>query len=357
MRAWRQRANARAAAAQPAAASRAPVRVLCAMAITAWVAPLNAQQLFDPEATLRADPEWFAQDCVTKRNWKAVDELVERLAASGERDADGRYQLERAVLGISYGLGSTPAAAGPALLADLARYQAASPTSALAPILASLQTRTAAWRARGSGSLATVLPEGAELFHARSLEASRALQSAKATASRLPIWYEQAILAGQDAGAPTDELLRIFHEGAARFPDYVPIYTAAARLFSPRFGGDYAAADTFVQLAVALRQPPESEILYAQLYRRIDEYAGQDADFFEASRVSWPLMRAGFEQLLKAYPTGRINAAVFASFACRAGDADTYRKLRQDILSGEFRAASPEGISVDVCDAKFLTQV
>ena len=268
MRAWRQRANARAAAAEPAAASRAPVRVLCAMAITAWVAPLNAQQLFDPEATLRADPEWFAQGSVSGRNWKAVDELVERLAAWGERDADGRYQLERAVLGISYGLGSTPAGAGPALLADLARYQAASPSVGTGAAAGHLQDAFAPPGERAApGPSQPYCRRGRSSSSARSLEASRALQSAKATASRLPIWYEQAITAGQDAGAPTDELLRIFHEGAARLPDYVPIYTAAARLFSPRFGGDYAAADTFVQLAVALRRPSRrAGSLYAQLY-------------------------------------------------------------------------------------------
>jgi len=42
--------------------------------------------------------------------------------------------------------------------------------------------------------------------------------------------------------------------------------------------------------------------------------------------------------------------------ACRAGDAATYFKWRQTVDRNEFHNAAPQGISLEVCDARFTNQ-
>ena len=98
-------------------------------------------------------------------------------------------------------------------------------------------------------------------------------------------------------------------------------------------------------------------MLYTRLYWVIDQYAAADPDFFEASRVSWPRMRTGFELLMKEFPNSQRNQASFLAYACRARDAVTYAKWRTTVHPGFFQQVAPDGISLDVCDARFMKKV
>ena len=98
----------------------------------------------------------------------------------------------------------------------------------------------------------------------------------------------------------------------------------------------------------------EGDILYVWMYARIDYFEAGPPDFFQESKASWPRMRRGFEQLLAAYPDSATNRAMFASFACRAHDATTYAKLRPKISAGAFHDVTPEGLGLEICDARFM---
>ena len=170
----------------------------------------------------------------------------------------------------------------------------------------------------------------------------------------LPTWYEQAIKIGLDAGIERDQLNELFEEGIGRFPGYHAIYAAFVRQFVPRWGGNYADADAFVRAQVAAASNTEGEALYTHLYWEIDARGGYELRFFEDSLVDWSRMRAGFEALLKKYPE-KLNRASFASYACRAGDGSAYLKLRKDISKSDFFEVAPPGVSLEVCDARFIT--
>jgi hypothetical protein len=214
-----------------------------------------------------------------------------------------------------------------------------------------------AWQARGSGLASTVTEEGWALYRERSAAAWELIMLAKQTSARLPTWYELAISIGMNAGIDDEVLAAIFNEGIQRFPGYYSIYFNYARQFAPRWGGDYETADEFITAQVAAKSNTEGEVLYPRLYWAIDHYEGASLDFFEASRVSWPRMRTGYELLMKKYPNSQRNQAHFLAYACRANDAVTYAKWRPTVQPGWFQQVAPNGISLDGCDRRFMKKV
>jgi hypothetical protein len=219
-----------------------------------------------------------------------------------------------------------------------------------------MQLSAAAWRARGHGLASSVTSEGWALFAERNRMAWQHIVAVRSRSERLPTWYQEAIAIGMDAGVERGELMRLFEEGIERFPGYHGIYSAILRQFSPRWGGDYADADAFIRAQVGASSNTEGETLYTHLYWSIDSVGGYDHGFFEESHVDWSRMRVGFEGLLKNYPDP-TNRAFYASYACRAGDGPTYLKLRKDIDKSQFEMVAPQGISLEVCDERFLEKV
>ena len=164
----------------------------------------------------------------------------------------------------------------------------------------------------------------------------------------MPAWYEQALWIGADAHVSMRCLTSLFEDGISRFPGYDSIYFAYGRSFVPRWGGSYATADAFIRAAAASKTNPEGEALYTRLYWLLDQYNGQDQDFFTASRVRWPRMRAGFEPLIKRYPSSAWNQANLVIYACRTSDGASYYKWRKTVDARQFVQAAPQGISPEV---------
>lgn len=306
-------------------------------------------------SALPESPDWLGRKYLIEGDWKKLEELVESLAASGKRAPDGRFELHLLTSEIALMLEHTDEAADRKVLEKIAAYQRQFPKSAFAALLPAMQLHGAAWRARGSGYSSSVTAEGRSLFAERNRQAWQEIVAVRSRSDRLPTWYEQAIKIGMDANIEGDELMNLFEEGIERFPGYHAIYSATVRQFSPRWGGNYADADAFVRAQVAATTNTEGETLYTRLYWQLDSYGGGELDFFEESRVDWLRMRAGFEALFKKYPVPS-NRARFASFACRSGDGSTYLKLRKDIGAAEFEEVAPQGVSLEVCDARFLQE-
>lgn len=302
------------------------------------------------------EPQWLGQKHLGAREWGELDALVEKLAASGERAEDGRFQLYLLTTGIADRL-ETVDGGDSDFEGKLQEYRKQVPDSAFAPILEAMQMHASAWQARGRGLSSTVTPEGWALFQERNAAAWDLILEAKQTSGRLPIWYQEAIAIGMDADIASNVLTAIFNEGIKRFPGYHSLYFTYARQFAPRWGGDYETADAFINAQVAAKTNPEGEVLYARLYWLIDQYAGADVDFFNESQVNWSRMRDGFELLMKQFPNSKRNQAFFVAYACRAGDAATYFKWRQTVHPGFFKQAAPNGISLEVCDVRFTKKI
>jgi hypothetical protein len=289
-------------------------------------------------------------------NWKKLDELVDSLAASGQRSPDGGWELQEVAAGIDGIFGHHPNESDEDLQKKLAAYQRERPESAFAPMLAAMQLHTLAWRARGNGYSSTVTKEGWKLFNERNSQALKIMLAARSRSHRLPTWYFETIVIGMDANIDDKLLTDLFEEGIERFPSYYPIYSAYAKQFAPRWGGTYAAADAFIRAQVADKANPEADLLYNYLYRNIDYFSGSDLDFFEESLVQWPRFRAGFETMIQQYPD-KLNKANFVAYACRAGDGSAYMKFRNAVTPADFMEVAPQGITLEVCDERFWTKV
>jgi hypothetical protein len=311
----------------------------------------------EPEDAYLSTPEWLSREYVGAGEWAMLEALIEKLAQSGERSEDGRYRLYLVTSGISNWFAQLDEDSDQNLVAKFAEYRERMPRSAFAPILAAMQVHASAWRARGRGFSSTVTREGWALFRERNDQAWKMMKACKSQSARLAVWYEYALIIGLDANVAPEELTALFNEGIARFPGYHSLYFSYARQFSPRWGGDYAEADAFIKAQVAAKTNPEGEVLYARLYWLLDQYGGGDPDFFAESLVDWPRMRAAFKLLMQQFPQSTWNPANYAAFACRAEDAGTYLKLRKTLDGEEFKRAAPPGISLEVCDARFMPKI
>jgi hypothetical protein len=325
------------------------------LALTVSIA-MGAEPVPDPRAQFET-PERQARRYFALGEWGKLEALIERVTATGEPNEDGRFQSHVLTLALGQHFERWGAERDDEHRQLLRDYRSQRPDSAFEPIVAAIQVHATGWRARGHGFTSTVTPEGWALFRERVTTAWNMMLAAKAKSSRLPIWYERALSMGLDAEVPMAELTAIFNEGINRFPGHHPLYFSYLRQFSPRWGGDYDEADAFILSQVTAQTNPDGDVLYTRLYWSLDQYGGSSPDFFADSRVSWPRMRAGFELLMKQFPKSARNQAFFLAFACRARDASTYAQWRPAVDANEFRNATPEGLSLEICDARFTKKV
>jgi hypothetical protein len=323
-----------------------------ATAIAQPVAPVT--QPADELPAFMKEPGWVGHGYFGQGQYAKLDALVADFTKSKTRAEDGRFSLFLLTWHLHNWFEQWGAESDAQMTGRLQSWSKQFPDSAMQPIVAAMQMHVTAWRARGNGFSSTVTEEGWRLFKERNQRAWQILIDHKEVSSSLPAWYEKAIRIGSDAGLPGEVLRELFDEGMSRHPGYHPIYFAYVRELAPRWGGSYAEADTFIREQTAAKAVPDGDELYARMYWTLDQIEQGPPSFFQESKVSWPRMRKGFERMMRAYPKSARNRANFAVFACRAHDGNTYGILRPKIDPGEFNQAAPTGISLEVCDARFM---
>jgi hypothetical protein len=301
-------------------------------------------------------PGWLGQKYFGREEYANLDAQVAEYIQSKTRTDDGRYALYMLTSELEHWFGNWGEDQDASMARKLADWHEQFPSSALQPIVAAMQMNSLAWRARGGGYSSTVTQEGWRLFSERNQRAWQILIENKKESSVIPTWYELAIQIGGEIDVPDEDLRQLFDEGIRRHPGYHPIYFTFIRQFTPRWGGNYADADEFILKQTKAKTNPEGEILYTRLYWLMDQYEDGSPSFFQDSKVNWTRMRTGFELMMRVYPASTWNQANFAMFACRAHDATAYALLRPKVDAVQFRAAAPEGISLEVCDARFMKQ-
>ena len=184
-------------------------------------------------APFREAPRQRGVAYLNEGNWQELDELVDSLAASGKRSADGGWELQSVTAGISSVFTHT-SESDESMQKKLAAYQRERPESAFAPILLAMQLHATAWRARGGGYSSSVTKEGWKLFRERNKQALKTILAARSRSDRLPAWYVEAIAISLDTNIEDELVTKLFEEGIDRFPGYYAIYSAYVRQFAPR---------------------------------------------------------------------------------------------------------------------------
>jgi hypothetical protein len=148
-------------------------------------------------------------------------------------------------------------------------------------------------------------------------------------------------------------LREIFDEGWSRAADYRPLYRAMLRALMPRWGGSYEEVNRFIGDIQAKTSRTRGYERYAELYSMYANLEGDELDLFGDTPAYWSGMKSGYVGLLKRYPKSDVILNSFASFACRAGDKDTYSALRGSLEKRISSLIWTDKYSVQSCDKKF----
>lgn len=233
-----------------------------------------------------------------------------------------------------------------------AEWRRAYPGSSLPALMEAMAFEEWAWSARGGGYANSVSGAGWLWFAARVEMAATSLREAPASASQTPLWYTLSIDIGIDQAKKLAQMRAIFDEGAARFPDYLPLYSAMLRVLQPRWYGSYLDTDRFINAQYAKAAPRTGFQMYARLYWIDAEISGDDVDIFTDGSADWNSMKTGFQQLVARYPRSDYVLNVFANFACRSGDKPEYAALRSQLAS-RFSASAWSGeYKIGDCDRR-----
>lgn len=330
--------------------------ILCILA--AGVAAIAQDKFTPPDGQSLDDylnsPERQGQHLFGSGRYEQLDALVADYLKSDTRAPDGRQAVYLLTSSMSEWFEYWGEDQDAQMEQRLKSWRTQFPDSAFQPIVAAMFAQSTAWRARGTGYSTTVTPEGWRFFRERNQKAWDILMANKENSSHIPSWYEEAISIGTDLDVDEKMLRQLFDEGVRRHPGFYSLYFTYARQFAPRWGGDWESIDAFIIEQSAAKTNKEGDVLYARLYWLADQLAGQPPDFFQESKVDWRRMRHGFELLMASYPNGDRNRASFAAFACRKHDSATYGVLRPKVKGHLFGEVAPTGISLEVCDARFM---
>jgi len=204
-------------------------------------------------------------------------------------------------------------------------WKRALPESKLRPVAEAHMWQRTAWKARGGRVAGQTQQEAIEIFRERMAKAAAAVEDSAKSGAESPIWHWVRLIVAGSTGQPVARFDASFEEAVSRFPTYHPLYSTRINYLLPQWGGNYDQVDQFVEASVARTAATEGRSFYAWLYADIAPKHSGD-DFLTATRVSWPAMKASFEDLVRRYPDER-NKAMFAAYACHARDRETAAKM------------------------------
>ena len=123
-----------------------------------------------------------------------------------------------------------------------------------------------------------------------------------------------------------------------------------AKHYQPKWGGSAAQYENFANRAAEHTKDFEGMGMYARVYWLVDHNGGIPFTNDGRQAPSWRKLKAGYEDLIRLYPSSIHNLGKFAGVACRSSEGDLYRSLRTRIAGYEHSAEMVD--PVDVCDRR-----
>ncbi len=213
-------------------------------------------------------------------------------------------------------------------LALLYKWKRDYPSSVAAHLSIVLHHIGHGWSVRGSGYRKTVSPHQWDVFHKKVNAAFVLLGEVGDKAKQDPAWFEAMLSIGLAQQWEEARYSRIYHEGIALYPAYLPIHFWASAYFSPRWYGSVEKLNKFVTDAVDNRNTKKA-IGDGSLYARIHGNLWTNKMFMNGQTV-WFTMKESFRQMIDFYPT-RWNINNFAKFSCIAGDGSVIVKYEKTL--------------------------
>jgi len=280
-----------------------------------------------------------------------LDALIDRYATLKDRVDDGRFKLS----GIDDFLNFAGQARNDALLGEVESWRSENSNSIGAALLEAQHWYNAAWRARGGGLSNSVAPEGWKLFFSRLEKAKSALTKSESYAASNPLWFTKSLEVQLALNVTAADRLSLYKRGISAFPEFFPLHFSYLYGLQPKWGGSNEAMAAFIDGVVTSRPSDTKAQMYTRLWWYVDQISPNEISVFRDMGASWPRMKAGFDSLAKNYPDSIWIRMNYASFACRAGDSATYKRLRSEVGSNFVYyggAAFPSNFSLEVCDER-----
>ena len=186
-----------------------------------------------------------------------------------------------------------------------------------------------AWFFRGNGYAATV-PENAwkPFYHFENLANNYLVKSEKYAVADTG-WYALKIGFAKTLGLDEKQFTPLIEEALTKSVNDDRIFYGVMHFLLPKWHGDANQLDKFVSKVVDKTRTQRGMELYARLYAAASQFQYQH-QLFSQSRVSWPKMKEGFEDILKRYPDP-WNVNIYAHFSCLARDKGKTKELMETI--------------------------
>lgn len=288
-----------------------------------------------------------------EEDFGAIDGLMRKWNNPMERDQNGDWKLDgfRSVF-LNY---STESRDWKGDLQRIQKWRAFNPKSAGAAIAEARYWVAYAWHIRGRETGKDADPVALRAFGQRMKRAEKVLKESRQFAADNPLWYEAYLDVAVSSKHDGKFIESLLNEGLRKYPYFQPLYLDMAKYWAPRSGenADWQKVDVLINKAVNLTMDIDGISNYALLYAQLSDLQKFEFDLFQDSPVSWIKMRESFQDLVKRYPSAD-NLNEFAAFACRAGDKDTFLRIRIQIQGRVVPNKWPGNYSMDLCDHRFM---
>ena len=175
---------------------------------------------------------------------------------------------------------------------------------------------------RGSGYASAVPREAWPRFRLYIERAHVELESSRKISMQSPVWFEKMFFIASDQAWDAKAYTALVRDFLASGQNYPDAYLATFIRLQPKWGGSMEAMDNFARNAAERTRAEDGAALYSRLYWNISSEYGDS--LFTDTRLDWPMMRQGFQDMLTRYPDPR-NFNALAKFACVAQDYATVK--------------------------------
>lgn len=257
-------------------------------------------------------------------DFAALEEQSREFRAHKSRTPSGVWKLTFFYAGITVAVNKLLDTQGK-LSGPISQWEEQYPQSPSAHITRSIVLIARAWRIRGNKAASHVGQSDWKPFLQGIADARRNLENYKDVSSSDPEWYEQMLVIARAEDWERVKFDATLDEGLSKEPFFYGTYFSALAYLLPKWHGDIDEIDRFISDAVERTSKQEGRGMYTRIYWDASQTEFND-DLFENSKASWPLMKAGFNDIVATYPS-YWNLNSFAKFACLAGDKPKTKEL------------------------------
>jgi hypothetical protein len=305
-----------------------------AIVIITWAV---SPQVYAYEAATAEDgpiaKSYFKRQITTllyQNNFVELEKTANNLISSEAKFADGTWKLTHFFSAFSEPRNQSPDG-WKRYLAMLDEWLAQYPHSITARTAAATGWIGFAWNGRGGDFAYQVTEEGWRLFAERLKKAATFVSvKPKTLSADSPERHLVLLTLANYQGMDRPHYEHVFHEAVSSFPRYqFYYYVAKAHYLLPMWHGDAAQLKRFM-METANQLDGSGKMIYTAIV--INNW-GDRNEFktFEDGRISWEIMKEGFDEMRRQAPSSPFVLNYYCLFASLAGDKETAKRLFKEI--------------------------